>query len=419
MLKSLFRALFYFVFFLLEMKKNFTPGPINDHLMTSDIRLLNTVEELLVLLTTAPQKIFQLKHVLSTRGIMSSNCSSHLSSTTSTINSNQHIQQLQDTPHYDNPPPINSSIIVVLLLSCLFLFSECNSFFHQLYLYRRDTKPKILTHPPALYMDTSKLKPSGTSRSSIICLQCLGEGALHKQTLPRQSLHLNVRKHFSWLYWQLGASVGPKILPVHNGSSRIKTHGISILQGFGQFGTPVHPYIHPSDSAYHDAIEGQPNTHIVSPLSLNFALHCCYYHLLHGSLPFLPCIDGECESSFLHTNSQDSRSSLIPQVELSLSPTSSRLSLFKSSFDLINWSVIPHQLGEKTHNLSSPPASLNMLLIFFLSCRLTLIMSSSGMLVSFFHQICSCSSLRNKLLFVQMCAHCLHCGSGGSGISSL
>ncbi|KNZ49835.1 putative signal peptide protein [Puccinia sorghi] len=94
-----------------------------------------------------------------------------------------------------------------------------------------------------------------------------------------------------------------------------------------------------------------------------------------------------------------------------LSPTSSRLSLFKSSFDLINWSVIPHQLGEKTHNLSSPPASLNMLLIFFLcsvsfpllslssalfpACRLTLIVSSSGML-------CSGSSLSNKILFIQV-----------------
>ena len=70
---------------------------------------------------TAPQKIFPLKHVLSVKGVGCSlwsantpilkinfwNCSSHWLLATSTINSNQHLHQLQDTPHYDNPPPIN------------------------------------------------------------------------------------------------------------------------------------------------------------------------------------------------------------------------------------------------------------------------------------------------------------------------
>ena len=76
---------------------------------------------LLELWTTAQQKIPQLKHVLSTRGVEWSiqsvdtpfwrcnfrSCSSHWESTTARINLNQHLQQLQDTPHYNNPPPIS------------------------------------------------------------------------------------------------------------------------------------------------------------------------------------------------------------------------------------------------------------------------------------------------------------------------
>ena len=107
--------------------------------------------------------------------------SSHWEFTTRRTNSNQHLQQLQDTPHYDNPPPINSlsrattswiseillknncsaiiklSFIILInkFMLCssnidtifitiikLFISWSRNSIFLQLYLNKKDTTPK-------------------------------------------------------------------------------------------------------------------------------------------------------------------------------------------------------------------------------------------------------------------------------------
>jgi len=108
----------------LQWEKSFLISSRCCHVFKDLSRNMKTIKinkTLLVLLTTAPQKIFPLKHVLSVKGVGCSlwsantpilkinfwNCSSHWLLATSTINSNQHLHQLQDTPHYDNPPPIN------------------------------------------------------------------------------------------------------------------------------------------------------------------------------------------------------------------------------------------------------------------------------------------------------------------------
>ncbi|KNZ51571.1 hypothetical protein VP01_38g2 [Puccinia sorghi] len=83
--------------------------------------------------------------------IKSRNCS-HLSSTTSTINSNQHIQKLQDTPHYNNPSLINSSSrATTSWVSKILLKNNCSAIIKEFLLLEltnlclRTQNPKFIT----------------------------------------------------------------------------------------------------------------------------------------------------------------------------------------------------------------------------------------------------------------------------------